>query len=375
MKKGAFEFRGPGGRTFRAGEDGPVFIIAEIGTGHGGSLDRGKELIDAAARAGADCAKFQVVYADEIIHPLTGEVPLPGGSIPLFDRFRQLEQGPDFYAALKIYTESRGLVFLASPFGLTSARLLKDSGVSVIKIASPELNHFPLLDEVNTYGLPVILSTGVSLQKDIEKALSRLSCPAALLHCITAYPAPEEEYNLAVLESLARTFGVPVGVSDHSLDPELVPGVSMLFGCSFIEKHICLSREDRGLDDPVALPQEDFAGLVKLVRRLTPLPQEERRRFLEERFGAERVRILSGDGIKRLAPAEAANYERTRRSVHALCDLAAGTVITMKNTALLRTEKKLKVGLPPELHPSILGKRLLRPVASGEGITREDVSG
>lgn len=355
--------------------DNRLFIIAEIGTGHGGSLSKARELIDAAAEAGADCAKFQVVYADEIIHPNTGVVPLPGGDIPLYKRFKQLEQPADFYADLKTYAENRGLAFLATPFGIKSARLLRDIGVRVLKIASPELNHFPLLDEVNGYDLPIILSTGVSLLGDVEKALARLTSPATLLHCVTAYPAPEEEYNLSVIRNLSGIFGVRVGVSDHSRDPELVPGVSVLYGSSIIEKHICLSRKDLGLDDPVALVPDDFTRLTVLVRRMEPMPPPERRGFIEERFGNERVRAVSGDGIKRLAPSEAANYERTRRSVHALTDLPAGTEVTTGNTALLRTEKKLKVGLPPEFYPLIMGKRLAKAVSSGEGITWEDVLG
>ena len=182
-----------------------VMIIAEIGTGHGGNIGKAKDLIDAAAESGADCAKFQIVYADEILHPDTGFVNLPGGKIRLYDRFRELEVKADFYAEIAAYCEKKGLIFLASPFGLKSLSELEALNPPCIKIASPELNHFPLLRATAATRRPIVLSSGVSRLGDIERALeSTADTPErVLLHCDTSYPAPEEEYNLSVLESLS----------------------------------------------------------------------------------------------------------------------------------------------------------------------------
>ena len=253
-------------------------MIAEIGTSHNGDHAKGAELIAAAAEAGADCVKFQHVIAEEIIHPATGLVPLPGGAIPLYKRFQALQTSPAFLEGMMEEAEKHSVIFLCTPFGIQSARDLHRLGVKVLKVASPELNHLPLLAEMASYGLPTILSTGVSRLGDIETAveyfLPRFNIPSgrrqadrtisksdenlALLHCVTAYPAPEEDYNLMLLPLLSGIFGCAVGVSDHSLDPILVPSLSVALGGSIIEKHICLSRSDDGLDDPIALPPTEI---------------------------------------------------------------------------------------------------------------------
>jgi sialic acid synthase SpsE len=360
----------------RAYGSGNVLIIAEIGTGHGGSLQKAKELIAAAAEAGADCAKFQCVFADEIIHPNTGTVPLPGGRVALYDRFRALEAGEDFYASVKAYAESLGLVFLCTPFGLGSARLLRALGCEAMKVASPELNHFPLLDELASYGLPTILSSGVSTMADIDRALRRFGGVAsgiALLHCVTAYPAPAADYNLRVLSSLGSAFGIPVGVSDHSLDPLLVPTLSVAAGGTIVEKHICLSREEKGLDDPIALPPADFAAMARSIRAAQATSPEATIAALASEFGAADVEAVLGDGIKRLAPSEADNYSRTNRSIHALREIRRGEAFDSSNLAILRSEKVLRPGLDPDLLGVLVGRRAMRDIPSGEGVEWEDV--
>ena len=201
-------------KAFTVGKDifssqGHVLIIAEIGTGHNGSLQKAKELIAAAKESGADAVKFQIVYADEILHPDTGFVNLPTGRIPLYERFRELECSIDFYGELAQYTHKLGMLFSASTFGLRSADELRQLNPAFIKIASPELNHFPLLERVASFGLPVILSSGVSMLGDIERAIRCLEACGlptdmrALLHCVTAYPAPEIDYNTAGLPSFS----------------------------------------------------------------------------------------------------------------------------------------------------------------------------
>ena len=367
-----------GGRRFGPGH---ALLIAEIGTGHGGELSRARELIAAAAEAGADCAKFQCVFADEIIHPNTGFVPLPGGPVALYDRFRELEEDGDFYAELKAEAESKGLLFLCTPFGLRSARLLRASGCEAMKVASPELNHLPLIRELASYGLPTILSSGVSTLADIDRALRVFGgawagsgpAQAALLHCVTAYPAPPCDYNLRVLPSLAGLLGLPVGVSDHSLDAVLVPALAVASGGIIVEKHLCLSRSEKGLDDPIALPPSDFAAMVRACRRAQAVAPEETKAELAATHGLEAVEAALGDGVKRLAPSEEANYRRTNRSIHAMRDIKKGGTFGEADLALLRTEKVLRPGLEPELLPAILGRKAARDIPSGEGLEWEDV--
>ena len=360
---------------------GDPLIIAEIGTGHGGDEGKAAELIAAAVESGAGCVKFQHVYADEIIHPRTGIVPLPGGPVALYDRFRALETGPEFVARLKERVESLGAVFLCTPFGLRSARELRAMGVAAMKVASPELNYAQLLDEVAGYGLPVILSTGVSRLSDVEGALERFAgcqAPLALLHCVTAYPAPEKDYNLRLLGALSTLFGVPVGVSDHSLDPVVVPALAVASGGCIVEKHFCLSRDDPGLDDPIALPPDDFRRMVDATGRIAAIAAgrggpEAAVAELTTEFGMERVEAALGDGRKRLAPSERANYARTNRSIHARRPIAAGERLSDDNLAVLRTEKVLRPGLDPRFMELIVGRIAARDVPDGEGLEWADL--
>jgi sialic acid synthase SpsE len=368
MKQGTFR---PG-----RGESGPrrPLVIAELGTGHGGDPAKARELCDAAAEAGADCVKFQIVYADEILHPRTGEVKLPGGRIRLYDRFKELEMPADFFRDMKEYVEKRGLIFLCTPFGPRSAAELRALGPELVKIASPELNYTALLKEIARWGLPVLLSSGVSRLADIEEALGLLAGPpVCLLHCVTAYPAPETDYNLRVLENLAGIFGLSVGISDHSPDPELVPLLGAALGAAVIEKHFCLSRDEGGLDDPIALPPADFARMVRALGRVEGQSPEEIIAACKKERGEALVEAVLGDGVKRLAGAELANYGRSNRSLHALRDIGEGETIGPADFAALRTEKILCPGLPPSWADRICGRRARHFIPAGEGIRFEDI--
>ena len=360
-----------------------VLIIAELGTSHGADPVRAKELIEAAAEAGADCIKFQIVYAREILHANTGEVELPGGKIRLFDRFKELEVAPSFFAEMKEKVEEKGLIFLCTPFGLQSARELRELRPECVKIASPELNYSALIREIASYNLPTLLSTGVSKLGDIEEALSIMDenldikengrPPVCLLHCVTAYPAPERDYNLRVLKSLASVFGVPMGVSDHSLDPSLVPALATAMGTAVIEKHFCISRSDNGLDDPIALPPEEFAQMVQAVRRAEKAGSDATIEAMCLEHGNDLVESVLGDGIKRLAPSEKANYTRTNRSIHALRDINEGETIERDMFACLRTEKILTPGLSPYWEEQIIGLKARRFIPAGKGICLGDI--
>ena len=351
---------------------GSTFIIAEIGTAHAGDLGRARELIHSARECGADCAKFQCVIAREIIHPLTGAVKLPGGDIPLFERFASLEQPRSFYESLRAECQDAGIEFLCSAFGLESVRTLRDIGVTRHKIASPELNHVALLREVAAHGLPVIVSTGVSRLADIELALSFFD-PArtTLLHCVTAYPAPEEQYNLGLIPSLRAVFGVPTGLSDHSQDPELVPGLSVALGATIVEKHFTLSRTGSGLDDSIAMDPVMFTQMAATIRRVDAVlsldEHHGRRRVIAEfeaEYGSDRVSAVLGDGVKRLAPAETRSYPTTRRSLIAVEDLPEGTVLAPHHVAALRAET-LSPGLEPALLDEVIGLTVRLPVRNG----------
>jgi sialic acid synthase SpsE len=355
------------------GEGHPCLIVAEAGSAHQGELPRAFELIDAAGQAGADCVKFQAIFADEIVHPRTGNIELPGGRTQIYLRFRELERDLSFYAQIKEYTEKRGLLFLCSAFGLRSARLLRDLDVQAVKVASPELNHFPLLRELAGYDLPLIISTGVSTLSDIERALIAAGPQIVLLHCITSYPAPEEEYNLRVIPNLRAIFGRPVGVSDHSRDPLLVPGLAAAMGACLVEKHIALSAVDEGLDDRIALEPDAFARMVEGIRQIEGMDPSEGRSLLEKEYGRDRAESVMGDGIKRMAPSERRYYLTTNRSLHAVDEIQAGQTIRAADVSILRTESNLRPGLGPEYLEVVVGRTAQRAIPAGEGLTWEDV--
>lgn len=373
-----------------------MIIIAEIGTAHSGSLEKARALIDEAAQAGADCVKFQWVYANEILHPDTGFVQLPGGSVRLYDRFKALEVAPAFFKSCLDYAHQKGLLFACSPFGLRSLQELVAIEPDAIKIASPEVNHYPMLQAAAQYygRIPIILSSGVSKLGDIEKAISILQGshatagtventstklhPLTLLHCITSYPAPESEYNVRCVDTLRKIFGIPTGISDHSLDEVLVPTLTTAMGGSMIEKHITLSRKTDGLDDPVALEGEQFAHMVHCVHQAEAVLRHfgdsavtEIKRQLAEQYGAEKIETVLGTGIKCLAPSELANYGRTNRSLHYMRSLKKGQKITAADIAVLRTEKVLTPGLSPEYLQTVMGTVLQQDVSSGEGVCWE----
>lgn len=390
-------------------------IIAEIGTAHNGSLEKAFALIDEAKNAGADIIKFQWVYADEILHPDTGFVNLPGGSIRLYDRFRELEEPADFFKKCLDYTHSRGLLFACSPFGIRSLEELVKIKPDAIKIASPEVNHIPLLERAAEYygKIPIILSGGVSKLGDLEKAVSILTkfadsaqvnenlCldPLSILHCITFYPAPEDEYNVRCVETLRSILGLPTGISDHSLDPVLVPVLTAAMGGTLIEKHITLSKKTDGLDDPVALEEDQFALMVHTVHQTNAIQnrwkheedaaqkiihhkmdngmevssaQKEIFSQLMNQYGKEKVFSILGNGIKRLAESESVNYGRTNRSLHYMKDLEKGYIIKEEDIQVLRTEKILTPGISPDFIRTVTGAKLTRNIKSGEGVQLED---
>jgi sialic acid synthase SpsE len=353
-------------------------IIAELGTSHNGDIAKARQMISAAAEAGSDCVKFQIVYADEILHPNTGLVDLPGGKIRLYDTFKSLEKPPEFYQEIKEYAEALGLLFLCTPFGLKSASILHELKPKMVKIASPELNYTGLLTEIAKWNIPVLLSSGVSRLSDIEEALDILKKTQnknniCLLHCVTSYPAPETEYNLNILSNLALIFGVSTGVSDHSLDPELVPALSLCMGACVIEKHFCLSRDDPGLDDPIALPPKQFSQMVKSIRSFAGTDPEDIIKHYKKKNGDELIKKILGSGVKELAQSEKENYRRTNRSVHALRDIQKGEIISKNDYAVLRTEKILRPGLEPKWEKMIEGRTAGNFIPSGEGIRFEDV--
>lgn len=381
-------------------------IVAEIGTSHCADIVKAKEMIFAACESGADIIKFQWVYADEILHSLTGFVNLPTGKIPLYDRFKELEVKADFFSECLEYTHKCKASFLCSPFGLKSLEELISIKPDMIKIASPELNHIPLLKKTCELAkdIPLVISSGVSKLSDIEKALNTLYEGSmkkeniTLLHCSTFYPTPAEEYNVKVIKNLSAIFGIKCGISDHSRDPVLVPVLSTICGATMIEKHFTLSNDTEGLDDPVALNAENFSLMTHAVRQTEAVINRFKKedtalnggnlkdedflitekafnytiKTLCNEYSEKTIKACLGDGIKKLAESEKENYGRTNRSLHYTQNLKKGQTVTEKDIAVLRTEKLLTPGLHPENYDTVIGAKLSKDVESGQGVQWKD---
>lgn len=368
--------------------------IAEIGTSHGGSFDKARKLIEAAADAGCSAVKFQWVYADEILHPRSGVVNLPSGPVKLYEKFKSLEVPPSFYASAKSFAREKNLKFICSPFGLRSLAELLAMAPDAVKIASPELNHFPMLKALSDFRaaqkargekcVPVIVSCGVSEMRDIEKALGVLGKEGVtLLQCVTCYPAPVEESNVRAVKTLREEFGVETGMSDHSEDPVLVPSLAAAMGATVIEKHIALSNSDGGLDDKIALNPERFALMVRALRQCGAAIErygaekgaEEIIAQMRGEYGGEKVDAALGSGVKTLAPSERESYRGTNRSLFYMRGMKAGQKIKEGDVAVLRGEKNLSPGVSPEFLEKVMGATLSRDVEDGGGVSMEDFEG
>lgn len=345
--------------TFRmskrtVGRPGTVYVIAEAGSNHDGKIEKARQLIDVAATAGADAVKFQLFHADRLYPKIDARVSyLKDRSI--YDVIRSLEMPESWLPGLKSYAESKGLDFLCTPFDVESVDTLEDLGVVGYKMASYCLTHVPLLRRVAKTRRPVVISTGLGTMEETKEALNVLGKngdpPVAILHCIASYPAPLDQMNLRYVATLRETFGVPVGLSDHSLDPVVAPSAAVALGATVLEKHYTLSRRDEGPDHKYALEPHELAALVRNARATAS---------------------ALGDGVRRIEPAERELHGFARTWLYTTRPVAKGESFSAQNVAVLRSG-----GLPPGLHPReydrVLGRRAKRALAAFSPLRRSDL--
>lgn len=364
-----------GGRWI--GESEPCFIIAEAGSNHDAKLEQAKELIDVAAEAGADVVKFQLFTAENLYPKNCGIVDTLAGEVDFFKLLKQIEVSTNWLQTLKEYAESKGIVFLCSVFSEEAVDELEKINPPAYKVGSPELSHLPLLKYVARLHKPIVLSTGLSKIGDIEEALD--TCYAEnnhqtiLMHCVSGYPTPLEDCNLRVINTLKAAFDVPVGFSDHTLDPVIASSVAAALGANIIEKHFTLSKELKGPDHPFALEPPELRQMVREIREIEELPIERRLQKVKGQLGEDVVERVLGTSKKTIAPSEEELYPCDRRSIHAIKDLRKDDILTKDNTRILRSERNLRPGLHPRYYDLVLGKTLVRDISYGQGIVWEDL--
>jgi N-acetylneuraminate synthase/N,N'-diacetyllegionaminate synthase len=328
--------------------EGPAFVIAEAGVNHNGDLDLAHRLVDAAADAGADAVKFQTFRTDALVSGTAPkaryQVETTGGAESQRAMLARLELTADAHAGLREHATRRGLVFFSTPFDEASADLLDGLDVALLKVPSGELTNLPLLRHVAAKGRPVLLSTGMSTLDEVATAVDTIRAagdpPLAILHCVSAYPAPVEDTNLRAIDALRARFGCPVGLSDHSLGLEIALA-AVARGATVLEKHLTLDRALPGPDHRASLTPADFAALVRGVRA---------------------VEAALGDGDKRPMPSEIDTRAVARRSLVAARALPAGHRLARADVAI----KRPGTGIAPGELDRVLGRRLTRALAADE---------
>ncbi|MDD2731834.1 MAG: N-acetylneuraminate synthase family protein [Candidatus Pacebacteria bacterium] len=355
------------------GDNNPVFVIAEAASNHDGSLEQAKQLIDVAAESKADAVKFQLFRASMVYPPNCGKIPTLTGELDLYDFFRQMEVPYEWLSSLKKYAENKGLVFIVTPFDEETADELEKAGVSAYKIASPESNHIPLLRHIAKKNKPIIISTGLSKLRDIEESVETIQNQGnndiVVLHCVSGYPTKEEDYNLNVIETLKRAFGTLVGVSDHSLNPVIVPMLATALGIDVIEKHFTLSRKLKGADHPISIEPDELRLMIEKIRETERLTDDKKKELLNR---PECQKVL-GLSQKVIADSEKELYPGDKRSIFSVKDIDKGEMLTKDNIRVLRAERYLKPGIHPRYFEMLLGKKASNPIKRYAGVLWEDI--
>ena len=308
-----------------------TLIIAEAGVNHNGDLGLARQLIDAAAAAGADLVKFQTFNASRQVTRLAKKADYQtqkiDGKESQHDMLQRLELTEGMHHELKAHCAARNIGFFSTGFDIESIDLLLGLGQDHFKIPSGEITNLPYLRHVGKLGKNTILSTGMATLGDIEAAIYVIEQAGTardqitVLHCTTEYPTPMNEVNLRAMQSIHAAFGVAVGYSDHTPGIEVsIAAVAM--GATVIEKHFTLDRNLPGPDHKASLEPEELKAMVAAIRN---------------------IEVALGDGIKRLTPSEARNKPVSRKSLVASQAIKAGEVFTPQNI----TTKRPGTGISP----------------------------
>lgn len=316
-----------------------VYIIAEAGVNHNGSLELAKKMVTAAKQAGADAVKFQTFITEELVtkdaQTAQYQRENTGRQETQFEMLKRLELSYEDYKELKLVCDREGIDFLSTPFDLESIEILEKLDVDKFKIPSGEITNYPYLVRIAQTRKPLIVSSGMCTLDEIADALKILGAHGAgkisLLHCTTDYPAPYEDVNLKAMEALRARFGITVGYSDHTQGIEIaIAAVAM--GAQIIEKHFTLDRNMEGPDHKASLEPTELEALVRAVRH---------------------VEKALGDAEKKPSEAEIRNKEIVRKSIVAKRDIKAGETFSGDNLVT----KRPGTGISPMLWETVIGQK------------------
>lgn len=328
------------------GNGHPTYIIAEMSANHAGDIERAKEIIHAAKEAGADCIKIQTYTPDTI----TIDCDLPYFHISdgtwsgenLYQLYQKAFTPWEWQRELKEEADKLQIDFFSSPFDNTAVDFLEEIGVEFYKIASFELVDIPLIEYVASKKKPIIMSTGMATLAEIDEAVAAVrrqgNDDLALLRCASAYPAITDEMNLRTMQNMKETFGVPVGLSDHSMGA-VGAVTAVALGASIIEKHFCLDRAIENPDSSFSMNPSEFKQMVKDVRQA------------EMAIGC----------VKYGPTRQEMGNLQFRRSIFCVKDIKKGEKITRDNVHIIRPG----YGLVPKYYNEIMGQKALQDIRRG----------
>lgn len=301
-----------------------VFIIAEAGVNHNGSLQLAKQLIDVAKEAGADAIKFQTFKADKLVSKSAQKADYQkettASNESQYEMIKKLELDEKAHHELIAYCKTKNILFLSTPFDHDSIDMLHKLGMEIFKIPSGEITNLPYLRHIGKLQKKVILSTGMATLAEINDALEILTSSGTLkekitiLHATTEYPCPVDEVNLRAMETIRHTFDIKVGYSDHTKGI-YIPIAAVAMGALVIEKHFTLDCTMEGPDHKASLEPSELISMVSAIRI---------------------IESALGDGIKQPTPSERKNMSVARKSIVAATSIAQGEVFTAENITIKR---------------------------------------
>ena len=301
-----------------------VFIIAEAGVNHNGSIELAKKLIDVASESGADAVKFQTFKAENLVSRNAQKADYQKQTTDKtesqFDMIKKLELDLDTHKELMAYCKTKNIMFLSTPFDHDSIELLNDLGLEIFKIPSGEITNLPYLRHIGKLNKKVILSTGMADIGEIEDALDILINAGTkkeniiVLHANTMYPTPVEDVNLKAMVTIGNTFDIAYGYSDHTLGIEVdIAAVAM--GACCIEKHFTLDCTMEGPDHKASLEPDELKAMVKAIRN---------------------IELALGSSVKKPSKSEIPNMQIARKSIVAKVDIKKGEIFSADNLTIKR---------------------------------------
>ena len=332
------------------GAEHAPYVIAEMSANHNGNIETAFKIIEAAKQAGADAVKLQTYRPDTITLNCDAEdFRIRGGlwdGKTLYELYEEAHMPWEWHAPLFAHARKHGITIFSSPFDNTAVDLLEDVNAPAYKIASFEAVDIPLIKYVASTGKPMIISTGMADAEEIREAIDAAregGCKElAILHCVSGYPAPAEDYNLRTIPDMIQRFGLVTGLSDHTLD-NTTAITSVAMGASIIEKHFTLDRKGGGPDDSFSLEPAELAALCK---------------------GSKTAWAALGKVDYGRKSSEQGNV-KFRRSLYFVEDMKAGEVITSDTVRSVRPG----FGLAPKHYDTVLGKPINRDASVGTPFT------